>query len=241
MAQTDLCGSSSRRSFIGLAAAVGYPASCLLAQTEPWNTKDPVSWSEDDKYRLLHGSPWATIARAEAPSGVDGGPTLVAAAPIGSRLEPPGKGGDIGVMPFPSGDATSPPENTNARASLAFYGQVTIRWESAIPVLQITRTVLPVAFLEHFVISVTGLPDGVLSIGWKLASAVLAAPRHSPERAEFVGLTEDKLALLFAFQKLHPPIRKSDGALSFNMTLSGIKIKTTFQPKGMIYRGQLAL
>ena len=142
---------------------------------------------------------------------------------------------------FPSLDATPPPEDANARESLAFYGQVTIRWESATPILQITPSVLPVEFLDRHVISVTGLPSGVLSIGWHLASAALVARGHSPERAEFVGLAGDKLALLFAFQKLHPPIRASDRTLSLVMNLSGIKVKATFQPKGMIYRGQLEL
>jgi hypothetical protein len=78
-------------------------------------------------------------------------------------------------------------------------------------------------------------------MGWNLATATLTAHRHSPQRAEFVCLTEDKLALLFAFQKLHPPIKESDRALAFIMNLRGIEIKTTFQPKGMIYRGRLAL
>lgn len=219
MALTDSRGFSSRRSFIGL-AAVGYPASCLHAQTEFWNTKDPTTYSEDERSRILHSSPWATTARAEAPRGVGRGATLVAAAPIAEQVGPPSKGGDTGVRTLPSVGATAPPEDANARESLAFYGQVTIRWESAIPILQITRTVLPVEFLDHYVISVTGLPAGVLSIGWNLASAALTAQRHSPERAEFVGLTGDKLALLFAFQKLHPPIKESDRALSFIMNLT---------------------
>jgi hypothetical protein len=234
-----LAGRRTRRAFITL-AAVSLPASRLLAQTEFWNTKDPNTYSEEEKYRVLHSSPWATTARAEAPRGVDRGPTLVPATPVGEQTGPPSKGGGR-VMTLPSLDATPPVEDANSRESLAFYGQVTIRWESAIPILQITRSVLPVEFLNHYVISVTGLPAGVLSIGWHLASAALAARGHSFERAEFVGLAGDKLALLFAFQKLRPPIKESDRTLSFVMNLSGIKVKATFQPKGMTYRGQLEL
>jgi len=234
MAPIGSGGLSSRRTFIRL-AAVGYPALCL-AQTEYWNTKDPTAYSEDEKYTMQHSSPWARTARAEVPGAVPSGLQLVVAPAVAG-------GGRIGKpTPPPPADATPPPEVANARETLAFYGQLTVRWESAKPILQITQTVLPAEFLNHYVISVTGLPAGVLSIDWtNLAAATLTAPRHSPERAEFVSLTGDKLALLFAFRQLHPPIKENDGMLSFTMNLSGIKIKTAFDPKRMVYRGQLAL
>jgi hypothetical protein len=89
---------------------------------------------------------------------------------------------------------------------------------------------------------VTGLPAGILSnVSTPLPAAELSARRRPPEQAEFAALTSDKLSFLFGFPKRNPVIKASDKALSFRMDLSGIRIKARFDPKEMIYRGQLAL
>jgi hypothetical protein len=134
------------------------------------------------------------------------------------------------------------PQPEPAKEALAFYGAVAVRWESAEPILQVTRTFLPDQFKNHYVISVTGLPAGILSnSSTPLPAAVLSARKDPPEQAEFVALTSDKLTLLFAFPKRNPEIKASDKALAFRMDLSGIRIQARFDPKKMIYRGQLAL
>jgi hypothetical protein len=38
----------------------------------------------------------------------------------------------------------------DANQSLAYYGQVTVRWESAKPILQITGTPIPKEFRNHY-------------------------------------------------------------------------------------------
>jgi hypothetical protein len=230
-------GVSSRRSFIRL-ATIAWPASCLLAQTEFWNGKDPRNYSDDEKHQILNNSPWAKTARAEAP----GGDSIQPVGDFNCRSAPPSGSGTCGQKPTAILHASPPPEA--ARESLAFYGQVTVRWESAKPILEVTRMVLPDQFRNHYVISVTGLPVSVLSNtsnGTPLPTAVLSMQRRPPEPAEFVALTSAKVALLFAFPKRNPVIAATDKTLSFTMNLSGIKIKTTFDPEKMVYRGLLEL
>jgi hypothetical protein len=94
------------------------------------------------------------------------------------------------------------------------------------------------------VISVSGLPVNILSQtsrGTPLPTAELSAGKHRPEKAEFVALTSDRLCLLFAFPKGNPDIKPKDKAFAFRMNLNGIRIHARFDPKEMVYRGQLAL
>jgi hypothetical protein len=243
MDRPDSSDVTSRRTFIRL-GAIACPVSCLLARTEFWNTKDLTNYSDDEMHRMVNNSPWAKTTRAEAP-GVEsiqpvagcGAPAAsTSGAPLPTRTPSPcGARQDTGAV-------HASPRPDDAKEALAFYGQVTVRWESAEPILQVTRTLLPDQFRNHHVISVTGLPAGILSNGsTPLPAAVLSARKRPPEQAEFVALISDKLTLLFGFPKRNPVIKASDKALSFSMDLSGIRIKARFDPKEMIYRGQLAL
>ena len=222
---------TSRRTFIGL-GVIACPISRLLAQTEFWNTKDPTNYSDDEKHRMVNNSPWAKTTHADAPVGavrrMDGFKSVgcLDCAPKHPKT----------VM------VQASPQREDSNGTLAFYGQVTVRWESANPILQVTQTALPNEFRNHYVISVTGMPVGVLSnASTPLPTAVLSARKGPPEKAEFVALTSDKRTLLFGFPERNPVIKASDKALTFRMDLSGIRIQARFDPKEMIYRGQLAL
>jgi hypothetical protein len=150
-----------------------------------WNSKDP-NYSDDEMHRMVNNSPWAKTTRAEAP-GVDsiqsvgfcGAPSASTnGTPLPTRPTPGSCGArqDTGIV-------QASPRLEDAKEALAFYGQVTVRWESAEPILQVTRTLLPDQFINHYVISVTGLPAGILSNGsTPLPAAVLSARKRPPER-----------------------------------------------------------
>jgi len=234
----DSSDPTSRRRFIRL-GAIWCSLSCVLAQPQFWNTKDPSDYSDDEKHDIVANSPWAKVTHADAPGvsmrRLDGfAPAPCSPSIAGSCA--PNHPKTVVV------EAGQQPED--AKEVLAFYGPVTVRWESAKPILQVTRTALPNEFRNHYVISVTGLPVGILSrtsSGTPLPTAELSAGKHRPQKAEFVALTSDKLTLLFAFPNSNPAIKASDRTASFKMNLSGIAITTRFVLQEMVYRGQLAL
>jgi hypothetical protein len=233
----DFSDVTSRRTFIRM-GTIASSLSCALAQSQFWNTKDPADYSDNEKHGLIASSPWAKVTKADAPGVSMRRLDSFAPAPCSPYIPRSCTSNRKTVVVHAS------PQPGDAKEAFAFYGPVTVRWESAKPILQVTRTELPNEFRNHYVISVTGLPVSVLSQtsnGAPLPTAELSAGRHRLERSEFVALTSDKLTLLFAFPKGNPLIKASDKTVSFTMKLSGITIKTKFVPKDMVYRGQLAL
>jgi hypothetical protein len=224
---------ASRRSFLR-STAILCSLRCVAAQPRFWNTKDPNEYSVDETREILTNSPWAKTTRAEAPganpqaAGVLLQPCPTAPATCASRqpqvVDPRSHSG-------------------NTKDALAFYGRVTVRWESAKLILQVTHRPLPTEFASHYVIGIAGLPANVVSRGPNTPppAAVLSVGSHPPQQAEFVALTSDNQTLLFAFPKPTPAIQASDKSVSFAMNLSGIRIKVGFVPREMIYRGELAL
>jgi hypothetical protein len=238
MDRHDSSDGISRRRFIRL-AAIACSLSCVLAQPQFWNTKDPTDYSDNEKLAIVANSPWAKVTHADAP-GVSvrrlDGLAHAACSPSIPGSCAPNHPKTVVV------EASQQPED--AKEVLAFYGPVTVRWESAKPILQVTRTAPPKEFRNHYVISVTGLPIGILSqtsSGMPLPTAELSAGKHRPQRADFVALTSDNLTLLFAFPIGNPVIKVSDKTASFKMNLNGITITTRFVLHEMVYRGQLAL
>jgi hypothetical protein len=130
------------------------------------------------------------------------------------------------------------PGLADSKHSLAFYGQVTVRWESAKPMLQITGIPLPEEFRNHYVISVTGLPAPLL--GEMPVAALSSSNKHRHISAQLVRLL-DKQTLFFAFSSRGLPLKTEKIAIVFTMHLSGITVRAQFNPEEMTYRGQLAL
>lgn len=183
MDRHDSSDVTSRRTFIRL-GAIACSLSCVLAQPQFWNTKDPTDYSDDEKLAIVGNSPWAKVTHADAPGvsirHLDG------FAPVPGAPKHPKT---VVVQPSPQ------PES--AKEALAFYGPVTVRWESAEPILQVTRTLLPDQFKNHYVISVTGLPAGILSNGsTPLPAAVLSARKGPPLAVTHGFLPTRSVALL---------------------------------------------
>jgi hypothetical protein len=218
-----------------LIGAIVCPVAYSFGQTAFWNSKEPQSYSDGDKVQIMTNSPWVKVVRsvtpAPGPAGTwDGFPS----SPGGDRDQgPPSRHSASFSAPAPKADLKSP---------LAFYGPVTIRWETASPIRQLTDIVLPDAFENHYVISVKGLPASVLRPhGPLLPNASLSARNRQPKAAEFVALTGDKLTVLLAFPVFDPPITASDKTIVFRMNLTGITLDAKFEPEKMICRGRLDL
>ena len=137
----------------------------------------------------------------------------------------------------------------------------TVRWESAQPVLDALKSPLPDAFANHYVIAVIGFP---LPGGQRRYQAEDGdnPPRRSQDDAldnlkQFTTLqprgkelaqagvvqqqTSSNSNLLFGFSKDSLSLTKDDKEVSFSTTLGRLVIRAKFNPKEMLYRGQLAV
>src|SRR5450432_1821026 len=214
------CGDPGNlRSFV-LIGAIVFPVGYSFGQTAFWNSKEPQRHSDGEKVQIMTNSPWVKVVHSKAPtSGISGTWGNFASSPGGDRDQGPPSRHSASLptrAPAPKSDVKNP---------LAFYGPVTIRWETASPIRQLTDIALLDAFENHYVISVKGLPASVLRPdGSMLPGASLSARNRQPNAAEFVALTGDKLTLLLAFPVFDPPITALDKTIVFTMNLTGIEI-----------------
>jgi len=146
----------------------------------------------------------------------------------------------------------------------------TVRWESAQPVLDALKTPLPDAFANHYVIAVIGfpLPSGQRRYQDEQGDY---PPRQSqednpPRRSQddtfdnlkhFTTLqpkgkelaqagvvqqqTSSNSNLLFGFSKDSLTLTKDDKEVLFSTTLGRLVVRAKFNPKEMLYHGQLAV
>jgi hypothetical protein len=137
----------------------------------------------------------------------------------------------------------------------------TVRWESAQPVLDALKSPLPEAFANHYVIAVIGFPlpasprryqdeegdnpprrsqDDALD---NLKHFTTLQPRGK-ELAQ-AGIVQQQTSsnsnLLFGFSKDSLTLTKDDKEVLFSTTLGRLVIRAKFDPKEMLYRGQLAV
>ncbi|HZL56027.1 MAG TPA: hypothetical protein VFC21_03035 [Bryobacteraceae bacterium] len=215
-----------------LIGPIVFPAGYSFGQTAVCDSEGPRRYSEGEKVKIMTDSPWAKTVHS-------GGATPVIIGASGTFPSSPG--GDRDKGPPSSHSASFSPRapalKGDVKNPLAFYGTVTVRWETAGPIRRLTDIALPDTFENHYVISVKGLPAGVLRPnGSLLPNASLSARNRQPKAAEFVALTADKSTLLLAFPVFDSPITDSDKTVVFTMNFTGITISAKFEPKKMTCR-----
>jgi len=144
--------------------------------------------------------------------------------------------------------------------------EVVVRWESAQPVVEALRIKLPDALANHYAVSVTGLPPQMLvmmlnrgrgrgetpppedpaerqkALIDRLAhSASLSAKGHDPEVAELVLQTQSRETLIFGFRKESLRLTPTDKDVQFVMKLGALTVKAKFEPKEMMYKGDVSV
>lgn len=142
-----------------------------------------------------------------------------------------------------------------ARATTA----VTVRWESAQPILDATNEKLPAEFNGHYVLAVEGLPldwgfdrpgrgkrtteDVRLSelIESLRSGATLSARGKDPEGAGIVRRAPLDESWLIGFSRELLPLTSADKNVEFKLNSGPMLIKAKFEPAEMMYRGRLAL
>lgn len=242
----------TRRTWLRAAgAAMASTALPLFAAQDFWNKKPVSAWNEQEIAQLLSRSPWSKEINAEFTD--DSGFGVA-----GEGTPSIGRGGLLGAPGANGG--------TRERAGGAKRREpVTIRWESAQPILDAMGRPLPGAMAGRYAISVSGLPLGVMQkrrrsgagpamvedggtsprdrmIEELMAAATLEARGKEPAQPGVVLPMKGAVATyLFGFSKELLPLDAHDRDILFTLKTAFIALKARFEPKEMMYRGQLAL
>jgi hypothetical protein len=224
---------------------------------EFWNRKQPSAWSSEEIARLTTRSPWAKEVNADFmhdsayTTGAAGGPQI-------------GTGGVISAPRDQSGGFEMGGDGREARRG-ARREPVTVRWESAQPMLDALGTLLKSELKDRYVLSVSNLPIGVMEsrrhkenaggleedsspaarqrrmVEQLKGAATLEARGKEPEQAGVVTSAPVPGTYLFGFSKELLPLSADDKDILFTLQTGSITVRAKFEPKEMIYRGKLAL
>jgi hypothetical protein len=197
----------------GLAAAIG---SYGFSPKEFWESKDPSEWNSDEIARMLSKSPWAKA------TSIEGGP---------NRTGNMGRPGRIPRQPRPA------PRNN-------YHGSVV--WESAAPVRAASGTKLPDGFEGQYVLGVSGLPltrgSGRNAMDRiKQVTTLKCKGRQPIGPAAVQEDTSNGAVYLFGFAREALPLSKDDKDLVFTTHIGRLAYVAKFNPKEMLFRGEVAV
>ena len=232
---------------------------CLALQAarkEFWDSKDPASWSHDEKQVLLLDSPWAQegFARMEVekrytpPSSGNGMPSG------GMPDTRPGIGSGS-VRNVPTGDVPPPVPKADSHP---VQFRVLARWESAKPVRMAGGPEVPELSGQFYVIRLRGLP----LMPPQKATAGEVAPNPNEELLQsikegsrlerkgksgipcthlFMGSGDAATDVLLYFGRPANPITVADKFVTLESRFTLFHLSIKFPLKDMVYRGELAL
>ncbi len=243
-----------------LRAATIWPAFHALqaARKDFWESKDPASWSDEEKRILLGQSPWARegIVRFEVERKPAAGSYEGVARPGGGV-----PGANPGAMPggvtsVPIGEPPPPVPSTDTGQSVQF--RVLARWESAKPVRLAGGPELPEGTARFYAIRLRGMPLLPPPKGRGGESApnpnqgMLEAIKQSSrlERRDkaaipcahlLTGSGESATELLLFFERGTDPITVGEKAVTLESRFGPFHLSVKFTLKDMMYKGALAL
>jgi len=156
------------------------------------------------------------------------------------------KGADDPVGGVIPGGKSGRPQSTGPNIS--------VRWESAQPILDALKTRIAPEFAGHYVLGVTNLPIAGVRPSGRAGEA--AAPDDVLERVQNgatlevkgKGTVESGVArrtrggeILLGFAKDVLPLAATDREIFFGLTMERFSLKAKFDGKDMVYRGKLAV
>jgi hypothetical protein len=246
-----------RRLLCGCLTCLGPRA---FAAADFWNRKPSSAWSAEEIEQLRSKSPWSRKVRSEVSGGA------------ASTMDREGSRGSFGGMSGADSNGISvtsggsrggrPSTGLDGPASIGgTQAWVVVCWESARPLLDAAKVELPSSFRDHYAVSLTGMPFGILraelssaspetpepaarqkaAVDYLLAQTTLTAHGRPPVAAGFMVQNQERQSLIFAFRRQNPPLQASDREVTFAMNLRTIRVKAKFEMKEMLYRGALAL
>ena len=245
-----------------LQAATMLPASLALraARNAFWNSKDPASWSNDEKQVLLGQSPWAQEGWVRMEEGKNRRPTpgygnngrLGDDMPDTRPGIPPG-----GVRSVPIGEAPpEPPPNPDPGHPVQF--RALVRWESAKPVRLAGGPELPELTGQFYVIRLRGLPlmppqkskegevapnpnEGLLQAIKEGSRLERKGKSGIPCTHLFTGSGDAATDVLLFFARPADPIMAADKFVTLESRFALFHLSIKFPLKDMMYKGELSL
>ena len=210
----------SRRGFLYLAPILSINAA---SSKHFWEAEPATSWTADQIQELLTKSPWAKEVLVQYREAMD------SSRP---QMNPtsPGRGeaavGECGIV-----------NCVNVMPGKAF-----VTWESAAPIREALRSPLPPEFEDRYVIGIRGLQGGYSTQQLKIATE-LSGKGKAPLQPGVIGLRGT--TWLFGFSRELFDITPRDSELQFVIhagpELTQTLLRTSFNPKEMLYRGELAI
>ena len=264
-----------RRLFLMTGAGVAI-RSLSAGTSDFWEKHPPSEWTNEEIDRLLTKSPWAKEVNAQYAPGQSGdyGGYPGGGSPNGTGY-PGGGGGSRGTVGIPGigipgiggigyprrGGGGGRGGQPRGGQGSAFHG--TVRWESAQPIRDATKTALPDAFDGRYVIAVSGIPlldrrsegtrgedddssntrrgqDDALD-NLKSLSSLQIKGKDLVQAGVVQRQVGTGSTILFGFAKEMLPIEKRDGEVLFATQIGRLIVKTHFTPKEMLYHGVLAV
>ena len=229
------------------------------ARREFWDSKDPASWSNDEKQVLLGQSPWARegFVRMEVEKNWRTTPGYGNNGRPGGDVPDTRPGGPPGgVRSVPIGEAPPPVPNPDPGHPVQF--RVLARWESAKPVRLAGGPEVPELTGQFYVIRLRGLPlmpppkakpgEVAPNPNEDMLHAIKAGSRL--ERKDkpdipcdhlFTGSGDAANEVLLFFPRAADPIRVADKLVTLEGWFAPFHLSVKFSLKDMMYKGELSL
>ena len=244
-----------------LQAATLWPACSALGagRKDFWDSKDPATWSNEEKQVVLGQSPWAREGfvrveldknRSKTPGyGNDGRPAT--SMPTLSPGSPPG-----GQRSVPIGEPVPPVPDPDPTPLVQF--RVLARWETAKPVRLAGGPEVPELAGQYYVIRLRGLPlmpppkakpgeaardpnEGMLQ-AIKEGSHLLRKDKPAiPSARLFTGSGDEATQVLLFFPRGTDPITVADKLVTLDVRFAQFHLSIKFPLVDMMYKGELAL
>jgi hypothetical protein len=191
---------------------------------EFWDSKEPAEWNADEIAKLLTKSPWAKVVSGER---------------VRARRGTADMGGPRTRIP-----GTGRPKAPSARTVTTYKG--TVVWESAAPIRAALKTRLPDGFEGQYVIGVSGVPlvkaDSKGALDRLRQLTTLQTKNRQPlEAAGAEVQRENGTVYLFRFAKEGLPISRDEKEVVFTTHMGNTLFTAKFNPKEMLYHGELSV
>jgi len=260
----------TRRSLLGW--ALGASALCgrvYAFASDFWNKKAPADWTSDEVHALLTKSPWAKSVTAEVSHGNSSHPptsspsnqTGIDNPRIGTGTNPNRANGGLGgtnnggINPHTGMPRSTGTGGGGGGGTPRGVQQVKgiVRWESAKPIAEAAKSVIPDAFANSYVIAVINFPlgrkkseddDGQAKLSKSALEKIKSFTKLTPKgKAEVQPGVAQVVGgfLMLGFAKDTLPLTVDDKEVEFVTVVGRTTIKAKFNLKEMMYHDALAL
>lgn len=229
------------------------------ARKEFWESKDPASWSNDEKQILLEQSPWARagFVRMEVEKDRHATPGYGNDGRPATNMPDTRPGSAPGGMPsVPIGEKPPPVPNPDPGHPVQF--PVLARWETAKPVRLAGGPEVPELTGQFYVIRLRGLPlmpppkakageaapdpnAGMLQAVKENSRLERKGKPGIPCTNLFTGSGDATNEVLLFFPRGADPITVADKSVTLESRFAVFYLSIKFPLKEMMYQGELAL